>query len=204
MTIKSSFTPSEFEVRNFVVILAITTLAFAAYFEESTIRGLATLGFYTGIILCLRELGQRIIAEWMDAYVNLEYSMEGVSITLLAALIAFVSDLRLLLLFPLKTTFSGHRYEHWGKSTDAIWMKREFWLASGGIIALLAAWPLFYILQYEILAEALLIFTFFQLLPLDYPKIPTGKLDGAYILLWSGFVWLIFMGITLAALGITL
>lgn len=200
---ESSFRPSIDEINNFVVASLLVGAALTAY---SGILTPANSVFYaaTGAaVLLARELGQRIVAQWQDAYVEFQVSLEGSFITVMGATIAILANLPLILLFPVFNEFSGRRYEHWGKTIDAVWMKRQFWIVSGGIIALFLTWLVTLRLGFASFAEAVILFQLFQLLPLDYSEIPTGPLDGAYILRWSGFVWLVMFGATLLAAVLT-
>lgn len=86
---------------------------------------------------------------------------------------------------------------------DAIWAKRQYWLAVSGHTTLFGAWYIAYLLDYQLFAELASLFMLFQLMPFDYEGIPTSKLDGAYILLWSGFTWLIAMDIAIIMLVLT-
>ena len=155
-------------------------------------------------MLLSREIGQRTVAQWMDAYVELETSQEGAVTTFLGIIITALTSLPLLLLFPLQSEFEGHRYEQWGKSVDAIWAKRQYWLVSGGIIGMMILFLISLIAGFNQVAQMTVFFTVMQMLPFDFWGIPTGELDGAYILRWSGFAWLAMMGLNLVFLGLTL
>lgn len=196
--------PDAEDVKNFLISSAILGVAFTAFSGVFTFENLA---FYlvTGIIMMLlREAGQRTVAQWMDSYVDLKVSKEGSIFTLLAAGFSVVSDFSLILLFPVHSDFSGESYEQWGKSIDAMWMKRQYWIASSGIIGLWVGFVVSYLFSMNGIAEAISIFTIFQLMPFDYEKIPTGELDGATILRWSGFVWLLMMGFSIVMLVLTM
>lgn len=191
------FSPSENDIKNFLVGGLTVGAAFAAYKQVSEIQAfLVFLGF--GLItLLFREIGQRTIAQWMEAEVDTELSEKGAVVTLLVAAFSYVSVYNFAWLTPVFSGFSNESYEHWGKSIDAIWAKRQYWLASGGFLALFLGWIVSYSLGFENLAELTALFTFFQLLPLDEHKQVCGDLDGTYIIMWSGFIWLIFTGITI-------
>lgn len=194
--------PSVDELKYFIAAVIITGAAYTAYTRSYEI---GTAGFFLGVaalILFTRELGQRAIAQAMDADVELHISFQGSIITAFGAFITIVTSLPFILLFPVYNTYSTERYEHWGKSIDAIWLKRQFWLASGSIVFLFLGWALSYWLGYLKVAEAYSLFTLFQLMPFDYPAIPTGKLDGSVILKQSGFMWLLYFGITWVTLAV--
>lgn len=196
--------PDQDDVINAAIASAIIGVAFTAF------RGLFTLeafAFYVvvGLILViLREGGQRTVAHWMDSYVDLKISREGSMLTLLAAGFSIVSNFQLIMLFPLFSDFSGKSYEQWGKEVDAMWMKRQYWLSSAGIIGLWLGWIVAYAVSMNRITEAIAMFTIFQLLPFDYEKIPTGSLDGATVLRWSGFVWLLMMGFSIIMLVLSI
>lgn len=201
---KSSFQPDIEELNYFVVASLVTAAAFTAYTGSLDIR---TALFYTGVaclVILTREIGQRTVALLMGADTELNLSVEGSFITILGALIAVLVQLPLLLIFPVTNSFSLKGYEHWGRSVPAMWSKRETQIVSGGIIALLIGWLSAYTYGSVEVARAFSLFTLFQLLPFDYSGIPTGKLDGAYILRSNGFRWLTFFFLTLLTFALTL
>lgn len=200
---ESSFRPSVEELNSFLVASLVTAAALTAYTGRLT---LANSVFYLAVgsgTLLLRELGQRVVAQWMDAYVDLELSLEGSAATVIAAGIAVVAGLPLLILLPVFNSFSGKRYEHWGKTITAVWSKRQYWIVSGGIVALLAGWATSYTYGWQKAAEAVILFTFFQLLPIRHPEFSSGDFDGFHVLRHSGFIWLLMMGFTLVAIAVT-
>ncbi|PSH01583.1 MAG: hypothetical protein BRC26_03255 [Nanohaloarchaea archaeon QH_8_44_6] len=107
---------------------------------------------------------------------------------------SFLTSLPIILLFPIFNSFSVESYEHWGKSIDAMWIKRKYWIVSGGVISMLTFYSVFQYFGMPQISEAISLFLVFQLLPFNYSNIPTGPLDGSVIIRWSGFMWLIFMG----------
>ncbi len=198
----SSFHPTTEDVQSFAVASVVVAICFWAFKSA----GWTELPYYlllAGLTIISREIGQRMVAQWMDAYIDLKTSVEGSATSLFGAFLALITGLPIILLFPLTSSFSGRKYEHWGKSIDAIWAKRQYWLTMGGLTTLFAAWYVAYLFEQQLLAEVTILFMFFQLLPFNYEAIPTSKLDGVYILLWSGFTWLTVMGITLIALVLT-
>ncbi len=199
----SSLDPTPEDLKSFAASSAVVAVCFWAFKSA----GWTQLPYYLllgGLTVLSREIGQRMVAQWMDAYIELRTSVEGSATSLFGAFTALITGLPIILLFPLTSSFSGRKYEHWGKSIDAIWAKRQYWLTMGGLTTLFAAWYIAYLLNYQLLAEVTILFMFFQLMPFNYETIPTSKLDGAYILLWSGFTWLIVMGATLMAIAVTL
>lgn len=199
-----SVAPDVEDLQNFLIGSAIIGVAFTAFTGLFTLENFVFYTIAGVVVMLLREAGQRTVAHWMESYVDLEISREGALVTLLAAGFSVVSDFSLILLFPVFSDFSGERYEQWGKSIDAMWMKRQYWLASSGIIGLWAGWIFAVMLSMDMMAQAIATFAIFQLLPFDYEKIPTGKLDGVTILRWSGFAWLMMMGFSVLMLAVTI
>lgn len=154
------------------------------------------------LLLGFRELGQRVTAQQMDAYVETYFSQQGSIFTLATAVFAVLIDLPLIILLPLYNEFDNKEYESWGYQIDVIWSKREYWLASVGIVFVMLLWPVFMYLGWHDLATAVGLFTGFQLIPLKENALMEGTSDGAYIILHSGFVWtaLVGLSILLAAL----
>lgn len=181
--------------------LAVATLVTAAGFTAfSGVLTLKNAAFYLAVslgVLLSREFGQRTIAQWMDADVTLNLSMEGSSISLVGALTSVITGLPVILLFPVSSSFSIERYEQWGKGVDAMWSKRQAWIANGGIWSLVLSAAVLELASFTDVANAFWIFSVFQLLPFDYSQIPTGTLDGAYILRENGFTWIVLFSISL-------
>ncbi|MFB6180478.1 MAG: hypothetical protein ABEJ93_01245 [Candidatus Nanohalobium sp.] len=189
-----------FDTEDFLNLLlgsAVIGTAFTAFRQTFSFKALSFYVVVGLVVLLLREAGQRAVAHWMDAYVDLKVSSEGVLVTLLAAGISVVGEMNLLLLFPVFNGFSVESHEHWGKSIDAMWMKRQYWIVSGGIVMLFLGWFAAFAADFNGVAEAISLFTFFQMLPFDYKDLPTGTLDGAFILRWSGVSWLLFTGFSI-------
>ncbi len=202
--IKSSFRPSADDIKAFLLSSALISAAFIVFYENYTASAALTTVLGSVMVLLAREIGQRTIAQWMDAYVELEISQEGSVTTVLGIIITALTNLPLLLLFPLQSEFEGHKYEQWGKSVDAIWAKRQYWLVSGGMVGMLVFSLITLVAGFTQTAQMSIYFGTLQLLPFDFWGIPTGELDGAYILRWSGFAWLALMGTNLILLGLTL
>lgn len=186
------------EINYLVVAILVSAAAFTAF---SGVIELSNSVFYIGVaavVLGVREFGQRTIAQWMEAEVDLSLSMEGSIVTVFGAFLAVLTDLPIIMLFPVSNSFSVESYEHWGKGVDAMWLKREAWLTYGGIVALIIAGFGSAVLEMSRLQDAFFLFSAFQLLPFDNHGIPTGTLDGSYVLKQNGFYWLIFMFLSLA------
>ena len=199
---RSPLHPTVEDLQAFIASTAVLAVCFLAYKQMSYTR-LPYLILISGLVILSREVGQRTVAQWMDAYIDLQTTLNGSATSLFGAFLAFVTGLPIILLFPLTSSFSGKKYEHWGKSIDAIWAKRQYWLAISGITTLFTAWMIAYNFNLQLFAELSALFLFFQLMPFDYEMIPTERLDGAYILLWSGFSWLISMGVAIIMLVLT-
>lgn len=185
------------ELNYLVVAVLVTAAAFTAF---SGVLNLENAALYIGVaatVLGVREFGQRTIAQWMEADVDLNLSMEGSMITVLGAFLAVLTNQPVIMLFPVSNSFSLKDYEHWGKSIDAMWMKREAWIAYGGIGALILGGFISSFTEITTLKDAFFLFTMFQLLPFGNDGIPTGTLDGSYVLKQNGFYWLIFMFLSL-------
>ena len=199
---RSPLHPTVKDLKAFASSTVVIAVCFLAYKQLSYTRIPYFLAI-SGLVILSREVGQRTVAQWMDAYIDLQTTMNGLATSLFGAFLAFVTGLPIILLFPLTSSFSGKKYEHWGKSIDAIWAKRQYWLAISGITTLFTGWMLAYNFEFQLFAELSALFMFFQLMPFDYEAVPTERLDGAYILLWSGFSWLISMGVAIIMLVLT-
>lgn len=185
------------EINNLVVAILTVAAAFTAF---SGVLELQNSIFYLGVatlVLGAREFGQRTIAQWMEANVDLNLSMKGSVITILGAAAAIITNLPIIIMVPVANSFSVKSYEHWGKDIDAMWLKREAWITYGGIGALLIGGFISTLLNLERLQTAFFLFSAFQLLPFDNHGLPTGTLDGSYILKQNGFYWIAFMFLSL-------
>lgn len=201
--IKSSFRPTVDDITAFILSAVLISAAFIAFYENYTLVSATATILGSILVLLAREIGQRTIAQWMDAYIELEISEEGAAITFFGVLVTALTSLPLLLLFPLQSEFSGRKYEHWGKSIDAVWAKRQYWLVTGGITGLLVLYVLSFIAGFNQVAQMTAYFTIMQMMPFDFWAIPTGELDGAYMLRWSGFTWIALMGLNIVFLALT-
>lgn len=195
------YRPSIDEINNFFGALIVTSVAFIGFKDALTVRGAIFYLAVSSAIIISREIGQRLVGHWMEAEVELNFSIEGSLTTVIGAAVSFLTSLPVIVLFPVFNSFDVESYEHWGKSIDAMWIKRKYWIVSGGVLSLLISWTLFQYMQLPAVSEAFSLFLIFQLLPFDYSGIPTGTLDGSIIIRWSGFVWLIYMGTALLTLA---
>ncbi len=193
------------DFKNFSVASLVLAVAFAAFYGEFT--NISEYVFFisgSAVILFFRELGVRSAVNLLDGYVDLELAMDGATTTLFGAILAVASSLPLILLFPVYSSVSRKQYEQWGKSTDAIWALYKFKIAKWGVSTLFVGYALASVLGFNTLAQMFAIFTFFQMMPFDYSGLPTGPLDGAEIIRWSSFYWLLFTGLSVVALVFTL
>jgi hypothetical protein len=201
---RSGLQLSESDIKNIFISGIVVGSAFAAFKQVTNIQTILFLAFFGLITVSSREIGQRMVGQWMDAQVDTELSKNGAITTLVIAMFSYLSSLNLAFIVPIFSDFSGESFEHWGKSIDAIWAKRKYWMTASGILTLLLSWAISYTAGLTMLAEMISLFTFFQLLPLDSHKQVSGMLDGAHIIMWSGFMWLIFTGLTIIAMILTI
>lgn len=185
------------EINYLVVAILVSAAAFIAFSGSLTLEN---TGFYLAVaalVIGAREFGQRTVAQWMEASVDLSLSMQGSMMTILGTALAVITDLPIIMLFPVTNSFSVESHEHWGKSIDAMWLKREAWIVYGGTFALFIGAFTSTVLDFGRVADAFFLFNIFQLMPFDNGNVPTGALDGSYILKQNGFYWLIFMATSL-------
>jgi hypothetical protein len=185
--------------KDVVVSIIIISAALIIYFKG---YNLSSGVFITSIAMTaflIREIGQRTVSRWMDAYVETKLSRKGTGVTLFISLISAITSLPVIWLIPTINSFSQKKHEHWGKSVDSMWSKREYWIASGGITALSAVSLTSLALSQTQVTQALTAYTLSQLVPLR-DSIVEGDTDGAYILFHSGFTWLIFTGINIVVI----
>jgi hypothetical protein len=199
---ESPFQISPDEVKNFLlasIVIAAGLIAFDRIYEPLHMLKYVLLA---PLLLLMREIGHRVTAYYMTSYVDLEFSKTGGIMSLAAAMFAVLLNLPIILLFPVYSEFRNTQYESWGYEIDVIWAKREYWFASVGTICVMMLWPVFFYLGWNDLATAVGLFTFFQMIPFRKNSITEGATDGAYILLHSGFVWVMLLGLSvvLAAL----
>lgn len=108
---RSSLHPTVEDLQSFAAASLVTAVCFLAY-KSMEFTQLPYLILLAGLVVLSREVGQRMVAQWMDAYIDLEILFNGSATSLVGALIAFVTDLSVILLFPLTSSFSGKKYEH--------------------------------------------------------------------------------------------
>lgn len=190
-------------VEQYLLPVLVVFSAFLGYFAEFTLEQGVKLFLVSGLAFGLREIGQRVIAQWMEAYVEQSFEPEASVMTLIIALFSATSSWALALILPVTTSFSVKKHEQWGKGVDAMWHKREYWLAAGGIISLTLASTISLNLDLFLVAQALTVFTLSQMIPLR-DLLVDGTTDGGYILLHSSFSWLILTGINIMIFALTL
>ncbi len=195
--------PDREDVYNFVLGTGVLAAAFAAFYGEFEVGGAVFYLSASATVLATREFGVRAAANVLDGYASLEVSSEGSTTTLFGAIISVITGLPVILLFPIYSEVSRKKYEQWGRSIDVVWAAYKFKIARWGVAALLLGFVLAGSFGLEKIAQMYALFAFFQMLPFDYSGIPTGPLDGAEILRWSGFWWLLFTGISLLMIALT-
>lgn len=190
-------------LKQYLLISVVTGVAFTTYFADLTVRNVLIYVLVALLVVGTREAGIRTIVHWMDGYIETTLSTQGTVVTMFGAAISAITTFDFILLFPLFTDLDMEKFEQWGKSIDSMWAKRQFWVHGFGIFSMILAGYIANTAGFAQIAHAYALFSTFQLMPFDYPNIPTDALDGAYILRWSGWVWLIEMGLSLILIAIT-
>lgn len=185
------------EVKSFILASIVVAAGFIALDRIYEPVHMLKYVLLAPLLLGLRELGQRLTAQQMNAFVETEFSREGSIFSLAVAMFAVIIDLPLILLLPIYNEFDNTVYESWGYEIDVVWSKREYWMASVGLLAVMLLWPIFMLLGWTNMATAVGIFTGFQMIPLKESNIMEGTTDGAYIILYSGFIWTLFIGLSI-------
>jgi hypothetical protein len=192
------------EAKNFLLASVVVAAGFIALDRIYEPVHMLKYILLAPLLLGMREFGQRFTAQRMQAYVETEFSQEGSIFSLGIAIFAVIIDLPLILLLPIYNEFDNREYESWGYQIDVIWSKREYWIASVGLLAVMVLWPVFMLLGLNNMATAVGIFTALQLIPLKESNIMEGTTDGAYIILHSGFVWTMYLGISIVMAALPL
>jgi hypothetical protein len=191
-------------LKHLALICLVAGIAYTTYFRSLSPRNLAYFFIIAVVVVATREAGMRLILHWMDGYMETRLSWEGTLMTMFGAAISAITPLGFILLFPLYSELDMKKYEQWGKNIDSMWAKKQFWVRGVGVLGMIFAGYSAYSLQVPELAHAYALFSAFQLMPFDYHAIPTDALDGAFILRWSGWVWMIEMGLALVLASLTL
>ena len=189
--------PDSSDLFNFVLGTGVLAAAFAAFYGQLELSSVLFYVLAGGAVLATRELGVRIAANLLDGYASLEVSSPGSTVTVFGAILSVVTGLPIILLFPVYSEVSRKRYEQWGRSTDVVWAMYKFKIARLALSMLIIGFAVSTVLGFSMLAQMYALFAFFQALPFDYSGIPTGPLDGAEILRWSGFWWMFFTGVSI-------
>ena len=188
-------------MQDVVVPLLVIAAAFIIYFEGYSLSTGVFLSGVAVLAFTAREIGQRTVAQWMDAYVETKLSREGSVLTLFVSFISVITALPVIWLLPSINSFSQEKHEHWGKSVDAMWSKREHWIALGGITTLTMVSIISYTFSQLQVVQAVTVYTLSQMVPLR-DIIIEGNTDGTYILFHSGFMWLTFTGFNIMLLTV--
>lgn len=195
--------PGKEDVRNLIVASLVFGVSFAAFFQSTQFKQILFYVLTSLIVLITREIGIRSAAQNMTAYVDTNLSLTGSIYSIFAAFTAVVLQVPVILLFPLWNEASMKSHEQWGKTVDALWLKRKFWLHTAGILALFTGWAFSSGLGMIFVARMYALTAFFFLLPFDYDNFSGGKLDGADILRWNGFYWLVLTGLSIVFYALT-
>ncbi|WP_414836921.1 hypothetical protein [Candidatus Nanohalococcus occultus] len=196
--------PDKQDLTNLTAGLFALTAAFIGL-QGSFNFSSVTNGFLAGFLaLGARELGQRSVAQQIRAKVDVKLSKPGLALTLLGAVAGFFSSYPLALIFPLFNSYSNDRYESWGRDIDVVWTKRRYWIASMGMIAMLSTAFITYSLGAFMISKSISLFVLFQLIPLKETPLIDGDLDGAHILIHSGFAWVGFIAFGILGLALPL
>lgn len=179
------------------IMIGIGLTGYFQNFQPFNLAKYLIIGFS---VFAVRETSQRLIARYMAASVETKFSIEGTSVTLLTAAFSTAAKVPFALLIPCTNSFSQKRYEHWGKAVDAMWSKRQFWVATTGTTVLTLTAALFHGLNYDIIVQGFTLFTLTNLIPLRDLLIE-GSTDGTYILFHSGFTYLLLAGLNIVMLG---
>lgn len=204
MAEETPFHISEEDAKNFGLALLVMTAAFTAFFRDFQIASILFFGVVSALALGVRELSHRAIAYLMNAYNQLEFSRNSAILSIITAILAVAFDLPLIFLAPVWSEFENKQYESWGYEVDVIWAKREYWFAATGITFLIVIGTLAYYFGYERASLAISLFTAFQLLPFYENSLVEGSLDGAQILLQTGFMWLLFFGASIVGIALSI
>jgi len=196
--------PDKQDFYNFVLATGVLSAAFAAFYGEFEFSSALFYISSSALVLGFREFGVRAAANLLDGYASLEISSEGSTTTLLGAIISVLTGLPIIMLFPVYSEVSRKRYEQWGRSVDVIWAQYKFEISRLAIVSLFAGFIVTSSFGFNKVSQMFALFAFFQMMPFDYRGIPTGPLDGAEILRWSGFYWLLFTGISLLMIALTI
>lgn len=192
--------PDRQDLVNLGIGLIATTVAFIGLNLDLGFNGVLTAFITAFLAIGMREAGQRTVAHFIVADVDVNLSKPGTGTTFLGAVAGFFASFPFALIFPIYNSYSNKRYESWGKDIDVVWTKRRYWIASMGMIfMLLTAWIAYGLNAFNV-SRGICIFVLFQLVPLKETRLIEGDLDGAHILIHSGFSWVGF--IAFAILGV--
>ena len=191
-----AFIPDQEEVQNFAVAVLVTAAGLIAFYREFAVFSVIALFLTALTALFARETGQRLVAQLMKAKVKLEISKAGIVVSLGAALVAVITDAPVLFLIPVYSTFSVLEHKQWGYDIPVIWSKREAWIAGAGAFFMLSLAGIAYLLESYVVSRSLALFCFFQMIPLK-DTVLSDNTDGAYLLLQSGFMWLLLTALSI-------
>lgn len=194
-----AFIPEQEEIQNFGLAVLVVGAGLTAFYRSFSAFSVLTLFLTALTALLARETGQRLVAQLMKAEVTLEISKAGAIVSIGAAIFAVIADSPAIFLLPVYSVFKTSEHKQWGYDIPVIWSKREYWLAGAGIVSVLLIAGGAYLVESYVVSRSLALFCFFQMIPLK-DTVLSDSTDGAYVLLQSGFMWLLLT--SLSILGI--
>ena len=189
-------------LKNLGLVTVITAFSLILFQGSFTITNIL-YGLSTGLLVVfIREAAQQTIAQWMTAYIDINISKQGLTLTLLTGTFSYITQIPFILILPFYNEYEMKAHEKWGITGYAIWAKSEYWFAGVNILTLTLLSTILLQIN-KTIALLTLTFTLSQLLPLKKTLIE-GETDGAKILYWSGFIYLILLGTNTILLASTI
>lgn len=187
------------DVKALVVAFVVTSVCVAAFYRRLELYTILSSIAAAFLAVASRELAQRYASHLMHAYQDTSLRPRGSFLSLGTAVAALLVNAPIALIIPLSSSFEQKDYEQWGYSVDVVWPKREYWIAGAGVAATLVTWISVYLLGFQDVATGIGLFAVSQMIPLNEPDFFQGKTDGAYVLLHSGYVYLLLAGLSMIA-----
>lgn len=192
--------PDNQDLKHLAVGLLAVAVALAGFNQATEFNSLLPVLAAAFLAIASRELGQRAVGQLVNAEVDVELSKPGALITLLGAAVGYLASFPFAFILPIYSSFSNRKYESWGYEIDFVWVKRRYFIATFGMIAMLLTAAVSYSIGAHTVSKGISLFALFQLLPLKENRLIEGDTDGAHILIQSGFTWLTF--VAFATLGV--
>lgn len=177
--------------------IAVAAIGFAGFNQRWQPLFMLQLLLASVLVVAAREISQRTTAYLMNAYQDTELRKKGSFVSIMFAVSAVLLEAPVALIIPFSSSWEQKDYEQWGKSIDVVYPKREYWLGAMGVVGVLALWSVMFYLDLDTLATSAGVFALSQMLPLNETGFFDGRTDGAYVLLHSGFIWLLLTGLSL-------